>query len=72
MTLKENGKISNKEKKNKQHKKYKDIKCSNKNCRAIIDVDYAISVVDIDYINDDKTKGVLYCPKCGESNMIKL
>jgi predicted RNA-binding Zn-ribbon protein involved in translation (DUF1610 family) len=71
MTLKYDGRMSNKEKKNKQHKKYRDIKCSN--CRSVIDISEKIELGDVDYLEGDKTKAVFYCDKCGEStNVIKL
>lgn len=71
MTLKNDGRISNKEKKNKQHKKYRDVKCDN--CRSVIDVSEKIELGDVDYIDKAKTKAVFFCDKCGEStDIIKL
>lgn len=71
MTLKENGKVSNKEKRKKYHKQHRDIKC--KSCGKIINVDEKIELDDIDYISSDKTKAVFYCDCCGMStNIIKL
>jgi DNA-directed RNA polymerase subunit RPC12/RpoP len=66
-----NNYILNKEKKNKQHKKYRDIKCSN--CRSVIDISEKIELGDVDYLEGDKTKAVFYCDKCGSStSIIKL
>ena len=70
MTLKNDGRISNKDKK-KVHKKYRDIKCNN--CRSIIDISEKIELGDVDYIEGDKTKVVFFCDKCGLStSIIKL
>lgn len=71
MTLKNDGRISNKDKK-KVHKKYRDIKCSNRDCRTIIDVDYAVSIGDIEYLDDSRTKGTVFCPVCGLDHLIEL
>lgn len=71
MTLKEDGRVSNKDKK-KQHKKYRDIKCSDRDCRTIIDVDYAVSVGDIEYLDETKTKGTVFCPVCGLDHLVEL
>lgn len=70
MTLKNDGRVSNKDKK-KVHKKYRDIKCDN--CRNVIDISEKVDLGDLDYIGNDKTKAVFYCDKCGEStDIIKL
>lgn len=70
MTLKEDGRISNKEKKNKQHKKYRDIKCSNKDCRAILNIDEMVSNNDYDVLPDGSC--AFYCPCCDNSEIKKL
>ena len=68
--LKNDGRISNKDKK-KVHKKYRDIKCNN--CRSIIDISEKIELGDVDYLEGDKTKAVFFCNECGESTgIIKL
>ena len=68
--LKEDGRISNKDKKKKQHKKYKDIKCQN--CRSIINIDEKINLQDYDKIGTNE-EYVFYCDKCGVStDIIKL
>jgi RNase P subunit RPR2 len=68
--LKDDGRVSNKDKK-KVHKKYRDIKCGN--CKSKIDISEKIELGDLDYIDQDKTKAVFFCDKCGEStDIIKL
>ena len=68
--LKDDGRISNKDKK-KVHKKYRDIKCGN--CRSVIDISEKIELGDVDYIDNNKTKAVFFCDKCGLStSIIKL
>lgn len=70
MTLKDDGRVSNKDKK-KTHRKYRDIKCGK--CRSVIDISEKIELGDVDYIDKDKTKAVFFCNKCGEStDIIKL
>ena len=69
MVMKDDGRMSNKDKK-KQHKKYKDIKC--KNCKNVINVDEKIELQDYDKIGINE-EYVFYCDKCGEStDIIKL
>ena len=67
--LKEDGRMSNKDKK-KQHKKYNDVKC--KNCKSNIDIDEKVSLQDFEKIGTNE-EYIFYCNKCGEStDIIKL
>lgn len=54
----------------KQNKKkvYKDIKCQN--CRGKIDVDSCLKNDDFDFI-PQTNEYQIFCPKCGESNLVK-
>ena len=70
--LKEDGRISNKDKKKKQHKKYRDIKCEDKSCKGIIDIDYAVSIGDIEYCDNDKNSIYVYCPICALQHKVEL
>lgn len=70
MTLKNDGRISNKEKKNKLHKKYKDRKCSNRECRATLNIDEMINNNDYDLLPDGGY--VFYCPCCDNTEIVKL
>jgi hypothetical protein len=67
MTLKNDGRVSNKDKK-KVHRKYRPLKCK---CGEKIDIDLCIEVGDIDYFND-KLSGYVYCPVCSLQHEVKL
>ena len=68
--LKEDGRI--RESKKKQHKKYRDVKCENRECKGIIDIDLALEIGDIEYCDNTKTSIYVYCPICGLNHQIKL
>lgn len=66
--LKEDGRVSSKDK--KRHKKYKDVKC--KNCKSNINIDEKVLLQDFDKIGTGE-EYIFYCNKCGEStDIIKL
>jgi hypothetical protein len=68
--LKDDGRVSNKDKKNKQHKKYRDVKCSNRDCRAILNIDEMVENHDYDILPDGSY--VFYCSCCDNSEVKKL
>lgn len=72
MVMKNDGRISNKEKKNKQHKKYRPVRCADKECKGVIDVDLAIEIGDIDYCDNDKNSIYVYCPICALQHKVEL
>lgn len=68
--LKDDGRVSNKDKRNKQHKKYRDIKCEN--CHSVINISEKMELGDFDKIGNGDNY-VFYCNSCGEStDIIKL
>ena len=70
MVMKNDGRESMKMKKSKQHKKYKDRKCSNRECRATLNIDEMISNNDFDILPDGSY--AFYCPCCDNSEIVKL
>jgi len=72
MVMKNDGRESAKMKKNKQHKKYKDVKCDDKLCEGVINVDLAIEVGDMEYCDTFKSSIYVYCPICGLNHKVEL
>lgn len=62
----------NEKKKAKNTKRYRAIKCENEFCSNTIDVEYAISVDDFDYVDGEVNKIYVYCDKCGLQHIYKL
>lgn len=71
MTLKNDGRVSNKDKK-KVHKKYRDIKCQDDDCKESIDIDLCIENEDFDYCDNTKGSIYVYCPACALQHEVKL
>lgn len=71
MTLKDDGRVSNKDKK-KIHRKYRPIKCEADNCNELIDIDLCILNEDFDYCDNTKSSIYVYCPVCALQHKVKL
>ena len=70
MVMKDDGRESIKMKKNKQHKKYRDRKCSNKDCKHLLNIDEMLSNNDYDILPDGSY--AFYCSYCDSTEIIKL
>jgi hypothetical protein len=68
MTLKNDGRISNKDKK-KVHKKYRPLKCI---CGEKIDIDLCLEVEDFDYCDTKRDSIYAYCPVCSLQHKVEL
>lgn len=64
--------MSDKKRKTKNSKRYRSIKCENEFCSNTIDVEYAISVNDFDYVDGEVNKIYIYCDRCGLQHTVKL
>lgn len=64
--------MSDKKRENKQHKKYRPVKCEDRECHGTIDVDYALKNEDFDYVDGTKSSIYVYCPICGLQHTVKL
>jgi RNase P subunit RPR2 len=64
MTLKDDGKVSNKTKR----KRHKTQKCTG--CKNVLDIDSYIERNDFDKVDNETI--IIYCEKCGNEELIKL
>lgn len=64
--------MKSKEQKPKQHKNYRPIRCEGDRCNTTININLAIEVDDYYFVDADKTKIYVYCPKCGLQHTYKL
>lgn len=69
MTLKNDGRVSNKDKK-KVHKKYRDVKCNNKDCKKWLDIQEMYDNNDYDILPDGSY--AFYCSYCNNTVILKL
>lgn len=64
--------MKSKEQKPTQRQKHRPIKCEGDRCNTTIDINLALEVKDYDFVDSDKTKIYVYCPKCGLQHTYKL